>query len=83
MSEGRITRVVGALAEASGMRDATLNELVRVGAAGLQGGWNVATEAPGTFGRKSTSPVWRAATWVCSSGMMRKIKRSMQGRPRK
>jgi len=37
MQEGRITRVVGALAEASGMRDATLNELVRVGAAGLQG----------------------------------------------
>jgi V/A-type H+-transporting ATPase subunit A len=36
MSEGRITRVVGALAEASGMRDARLNELVRVGAARLQ-----------------------------------------------
>ncbi len=28
---------MGALAEASGMRDARLNELVRVGAAGLQG----------------------------------------------
>jgi V/A-type H+-transporting ATPase subunit A len=37
MNEARITRVVGALAEASGMRDARLNELVRVGAAGLQG----------------------------------------------
>ena len=37
----------------------------------------------GMFGRKSTSPVWSAATWVCSSGMMRKIRRSMQGRPRK
>jgi len=35
--DGRITRVVGALAEASGMRDARLNELVRVGEAGLQG----------------------------------------------
>jgi len=37
MSEGRITRVVGALAEASGMRHARLNELVTVGQAGLQG----------------------------------------------
>ena len=37
MNEARITRVVGALAEASGMRDARLNELVRVGRAGLQG----------------------------------------------
>jgi V/A-type H+/Na+-transporting ATPase subunit A len=37
MIDGRITRVVGALAEASGMRDARLNELVRVGRAGLQG----------------------------------------------
>ncbi|MGZ5249997.1 MAG: V-type ATP synthase subunit A [Caldimonas sp.] len=35
--DGRITRVVGALAEACGMRDARLNELVRVGAAELQG----------------------------------------------
>jgi V/A-type H+-transporting ATPase subunit A len=34
---GRITRLVGALAEASGMREARLNELVRVGHAGLQG----------------------------------------------
>ena len=31
----RLTRVVGALAEASGMRDAVLNELVRVGEVGL------------------------------------------------
>ncbi|MDP1649716.1 MAG: V-type ATP synthase subunit A [Rubrivivax sp.] len=37
MSQGTLTRVVGALAEASGMRDARLNELVRVGHAGLQG----------------------------------------------
>jgi V/A-type H+/Na+-transporting ATPase subunit A len=35
-AQGRITRIVGALAEASGMRDARLNELVHVGAAGLQ-----------------------------------------------
>jgi len=37
MSNARVTRVVGALAEADGMRDARLNELVRVGHAGLQG----------------------------------------------
>ena len=37
LSDGRITRVVGALAEACGMREARLNELVRVGAAQLQG----------------------------------------------
>jgi V/A-type H+-transporting ATPase subunit A len=37
MGGGRITRVVGALAEASGMRGARLNELVRVGLAQLQG----------------------------------------------
>jgi len=36
-SDGRITRVVGALAEASGMREARLNELVHVGAARLLG----------------------------------------------
>lgn len=34
-SDGRLSRVVGALAEASGMRDAVLNELVRVGEVGL------------------------------------------------
>ncbi|MDP1825454.1 MAG: V-type ATP synthase subunit A [Archangium sp.] len=34
-SDARLTRVVGALAEASGMRDAVLNELVRVGEVGL------------------------------------------------
>jgi V/A-type H+-transporting ATPase subunit A len=34
---GRITRIVGALAEASGMRDARLNELVRLGRARLHG----------------------------------------------
>jgi V/A-type H+-transporting ATPase subunit A len=34
-SDARLTRVVGALAEASGMRDAVLNELVRVGELGL------------------------------------------------
>ncbi len=37
MNDGRIARVVGALVEASGMRDAALNELVRVGSAGLHG----------------------------------------------
>ena len=36
MTPGRVIRVVGALAEASGLRDARLNELVRVGRAGLQ-----------------------------------------------
>ncbi len=34
-SSAKLTRVVGALAEASGMRAATLNELVRIGDAGL------------------------------------------------
>lgn len=34
-TSARLTRVVGALAEASGMRDAVLNELVRVGERGL------------------------------------------------
>ncbi|HUP05607.1 MAG TPA: V-type ATP synthase subunit A [Caldimonas sp.] len=37
MIGGTLTRIVGALAEASGMRDARLNELVRVGHASLQG----------------------------------------------
>lgn len=35
MNDARVTRVVGALAEASGMREAVLNELVRVGDARL------------------------------------------------
>lgn len=35
MSDAKLMRVVGALAEASGMRDAVLNELVRVGETGL------------------------------------------------
>jgi len=37
MSDARVTRVVGSLARARGMRDALLNELVRVGEAGLLG----------------------------------------------
>ncbi len=37
MTGPKLRRVVGALAEASGMRDAVLNELVRVGDAGLLG----------------------------------------------
>ena len=35
MSDGRITRIVGSLARARGMRDALLNELVGVGEANL------------------------------------------------
>ena len=34
-STPKLTRVVGALAEATGMRDAKLNELVRIGELGL------------------------------------------------
>lgn len=37
MTQSRLRRIVGALAEASGMRDAVLNELVRVGEQGLLG----------------------------------------------
>jgi len=37
MTEGKLSRVVGALAEASGMPDVGLNDLVRVGESGLLG----------------------------------------------
>ncbi|MEW5738936.1 MAG: V-type ATP synthase subunit A [Myxococcota bacterium] len=58
MTTGKLTRVVGALAEATGLRDAALNELVHVGEKGLL------AEVLRVTGEKATLQVFEETTGV-------------------